>query len=337
MTVAAGAGSATAAGSFSEVVSGEPWLAAATAWASAVLRDLGREVVGPPRQVRVRPWSTQLVLTAPPHPTAPPIDHHVWLKQGCAATSYEGEVLAIIARAVPEAVTAPLAVDPATGRFLAVDHGATLREQGRDGLADWCAVVALAARAQQQVLPHVDALTAAGLPDGSAATVAERFDALVASGARDGQDDGERTARLGRLRPAVLASGEALLASPFPVTWNHGDLHPGNVTAGGRDGVDGLRLFDLGDSDLSCALELLAVPHGLLGDGAGWDAVLGAYCDAWDVDPAVGAALWPHVERLHAVNRTHAWRRALAEATPAETARWLPDADHDLTRLTEAA
>jgi hypothetical protein len=321
---------------FSEIVSGEPWLARTTAWASAVVADLGREVTGPVKQVRVRPWSTQVVLTAPPRSDTHGRRAHVWVKQGCAALAHEGGVQALVAALAPDAVETPLAVDPATGCFLTADHGPTMREQGCERAEDWCAVVALAARAQQQVLGRLDALTAAGLPDGSPATIAARFDALVSRiSGRD--DDGDRAARLGRLRPGVLASGEALLSSPFPLTWNHGDLHLGNVTGGGLIATEHLRLFDLGDSDLSCALEVLAVPRRLIADADVWDAVLGIYCEAWGIDAAVGVSLWEHVERLHAVNRTHAWRRALSQASPDEVKRWLPDPEHYLNHLVEAA
>ncbi|GMA31958.1 hypothetical protein GCM10025875_19500 [Litorihabitans aurantiacus] len=312
------------------VVGGSVWLDEATTWAATALRGLGRRLVGPARQVRVRPWSTQVVLTATAHPDTVTAGTPVWLKQGCAALAHEGRVLSLIARIAPEVVDAPLAVDPVSGRFLTADHGPSMRDQGRDDAGSWCDVVALAARAQQQLLAHADALVAAGLPDGSPTTALERLEDLVEAGAHD---DGGRTARLRRLRPAVRESAAALLDSPFPVTWNHGDLHPGNVAAGTASRP--LQLFDLGDSDLSCAPEVLAVPRRAIADDAVWGEVLAAYCDAWGIDHAVGAALWPHVERVHAVNRTHAWSRALAEATPAEAQRWLPHRDHHLEQIGE--
>lgn len=310
---------------FSEAVATKEWLVEATVWVAAVMREHGQEIVGPVRQVRVRPWSTQLVV--------PTTLGHLWVKQGPPALAYEGPLQMLVARLAPGAVEKPLAVDEATGRFLMPDYGPSVRDQGWDGVTDWCAVVALAARAQRHLVPHAAALVAAGIPDGSPATAVARFDALIAAE----PDDVARAARLTRSRPLLLESCEALLASPFPTTWNHGDLHLGNAVGGGRTTDDALRLIDLGDGDLSCALEVLAVPRRVIEDDETWRAVLATYCEAWDVEASTGAALWEHVERLHAVNRTFAWRRALSEASAAEAERWLPDPDHLLTQLGAAS
>lgn len=308
---------------FTDEVTSAPWLANVTSWTAEALAEQGVDVVGPRRQVRVRPWSTQLVV--------PTSAGHVWLKAGTPALAHEGALQAAVARLVPGAVTTPLAVHPTTGWILTADHGPSVADLGPTSAQEWPAIAAAAARLQQALVPHADALAATGLPDASPSSAPERFDVLLA-----GLAEGER-GRLAPLRPRLVDACDELLDSPFPVIWQHGDLHPGNVVAGRGRPKTGATLFDLGDSDLSLALEVLAVPRSLIEDEATWDAVLAAYGDVWGVGEADTRRVWSSVPWLHALNRTEAWQRALSRATPAEVEHWFPDPTFYLKQLQEHA
>lgn len=308
---------------FTAEVTSEPWLADVASWIGEVLGAQGIDVVGPLRQVRVRPWSTQLVV--------PTSAGHVWFKAGTPALAHEGALQDAVARLVPGSVPAPLAVHPATGWMLTADHGPSLRDLGPTTPQDWAAIAVAAARLQQALVPHADVVTAAGLPDASPSSAPARFDALLAELPEDARGC------LAALRPRLVGACDALLDSAFPVTWQHGDLHPGNVVADRGRPENGATLFDLGDSDRSHALEVLAVPRSMIKDELTWNAVLAAYGDAWGVGASETRRVWASVPWLHAVNRTDAWRRALSRATPAEVERWFHRPTHHLDQLQEHA
>jgi Phosphotransferase enzyme family len=308
---------------FTDEVTSAPWLTSVTSWIAEALAEQGVDVVGPPRQVRVRPWSTQLVV--------PTSAGHVWFKAGTPALAYEGALQATIARLVPGAVTTPLAVHPGAGWMLSADHGASVRDLGPTSAQDWVAIAVAAALLQRALVAHADALAAAGLPDGSPSSAPARFDSLLTDLPEDARE------RLRALRPRLVGACDELLDSPFPVTWQHGDLHPGNVVAQRGRTDSGATLFDLGDADRSHALEVLAVPRSMIEDEATWGAVLAAYGDVWGVGEADTRRAWASVPWLHAVNRTQAWRRALARATPAEVEHWFPDPTFHLNQLQEHA
>lgn len=308
---------------FTDEVTSARWLANVTSWTAGALAEQGVDVVGPLRQVRVRPWSTQLVV--------PTSAGHVWLKAGTPALAYEGALQAAVARLVPGAVTTPLAVHPEAGWTLTADHGQSLRDLGPTSAQDWVAIAVAAARLQRALVAHADTVAAAGLPDGSPSSAPARFDGLLADLPEDARE------RLLALRPRLVGACYALLDSPFPVTWQHGDLHPGNVVAHRGRPDSGVTLFDLGDSDLSHALEVLAVPRSIIEDEATWSAVLAAYGDVWGAGEGDTRRAWSSVPWLHAVNRTEAWRRALSRATPAEVEHWFPDPTFYLNQLQEHA
>jgi Ser/Thr protein kinase RdoA (MazF antagonist) len=133
--------------------------------------------------------------------------------------------------------------------------------------------------------------------------------------------DDDQADRLGQARPMVEAAAAALADGPVPATLQHGDLHPGNVFA-----VEGsLRIFDFGDAQWACALEALCTPRAVLRGGTiPWDAVQGAYLEAYEIDAPVS-----ELDRLlgaaaitEAVNRSLTWWGAIAQADDAELADW---------------
>ena len=207
------------------------------------------------------------------------------------------------------------------------DRGVTLGDSHEATLADWQAVVRVAARLQRRLADHGAELLAAGLPDCAPPTVPARFADLVEglSALPAGHPSHLDAALRQRLRDASGLVEDAvgtLLAGPMPTSFQHGDLHPGNVFAVDR----GLRVFDLGDAQWAHPLESLAVPWGWVHRRTAlpWPAIVEAYASVW-VDVIDAAEL----ERLlsaafvtQPVNRALTWWGAVADATAEELVDW---------------
>lgn len=316
---------------FSEHVAGQDWRAEAEAWIVAELARSGREVTGPVEQPRIRPWSTQL--------TVPTTEGLVWFKANCPALAFEPRLQAVLAELLPDAVDAPLAVDPGRGWMLTQDRGATLGDDHEPSLEDWQRVMTQAARMQQVLADHRDALLATGVPDCSPATVPGRFERIVDTLAalpaeHPSYVPPELEGRLRAKAPEVVDAAYRLMESPLPTTWQHGDLHPRNVLT-----VDGeLRVFDFGDSQWSHAVEMLSVPYGWVTTytSFAWRDVLEPYCDVWRTTPEALADDWRAASLTQPVNRTLLWWVALEQATAAEWAEWGEGPIHHLTRVLDA-
>jgi hypothetical protein len=304
---------------FSHWVGTDAWRAEALDWITTELQAQGRRVTGEVEQRRIRPWSTQLVV---------PSDRGtVWFKANCPSAGYEPGVHLALAGLEPAEVETPLAVDAARGWMMTADRGTTLGDSHDASLAEWQAVVALAARVQRQVAGRAAVLLDAGLPDCSPATLPARYAWLVEQLADLPADHPSHLradeARDLRSRTGVVEEAvDALLAAPLPASLQHGDLHPGNVFV-----VDGsMRFFDFGDAQWAHVLEVLAVPYGYSTriTHHPWAAILDAYAEVW-ADLMARDAL----ERLmapamvtHAVNRSFTWLGALRGAQPAELVEW---------------
>src|SRR3954451_13201616 len=155
---------------FAVEVASAGFLASARRWISSALDSAGIRATGPSEQVRVRPWSTQLVT-----PTA---EGRVWFKANCTGLTHEAALHAELARIGGGFVDPPLAVHMGNGWLLTCDRGPTLAERGEVTLDQWCALVQEAARLQRHVadLPIVRAI---GVVDCSPVTVLPRFEALL--------------------------------------------------------------------------------------------------------------------------------------------------------------
>ncbi len=304
---------------FSEVVASAPWRVEAESWIRERVTESGGRVVGDITQPRIRPWSTQLVV--------PTDGGRFWFKANCPALAFEPSVHAALARLDPDEVDAPFAVDAERGWVVTRDRGVTLGDSHEATLADWQAVVRVAARLQHRLADHGPELLAAGLPDCAPHTVPARFAELVEalSALPAGHPSHLDAALLQRLREAsglVEDAVRTLLARPMPTSFQHGDLHPGNVFAVDR----GLRVFDFGDAQWAHPLESLAVPWGWVHGRTAlpWSAIVEAYASVW-VDVIDAAEL----ERLlsaafvtQPVNRALTWWGAVADATAEELVDW---------------
>jgi hypothetical protein len=148
-------------------------------------------IVGPIRQPRVRPWSTQL--------TVPTDAGEVWFKANCPPMAFEGALQRAIHGLAPETVQEPIAVAPERGWMSTADHGPSLGETGSPTAAEWAALLAEGGSLREYPPTHPGHLCA--------------------------EDD----AQLERARPALSAAAARLTESPWPASWNHGDLHPWNA------------------------------------------------------------------------------------------------------------
>ncbi|GAA1944769.1 phosphotransferase [Agromyces allii] len=315
---------------FSVEVASEPWRAEAREWISNVLEPLGRQVTRVD-QTRVRPWSTQLVVSAesPAGPT------RYWFKATCPAQSFEPALQALLADALPESVAAPVAVDAGRGWMLTADHGSTLREVRGDAgptADDWFAVTAEWTRMQDALVGLGPEITALGVPDCSPATVPDRFELMLARvlGLPTGHPsapDAETAAALEAAWPHVADATGILLASGLPATLQHGDLHPGNVFAAAAGEHGNLRVFDFGDAQWAHPVEALLIPaavmeYGSLDAAPMLDAARRAWSDIAPLDVDEWTELTAAAEATQAVNRATTWWDCLEDATDDEVVEW---------------
>lgn len=315
---------------FPALVASTTWRHEAEAWIHDRADDAGRRLSGPIEQLRVRPWSTQLV--------APTDRGRLWFKASCPSMRFEAGLHELLARLAPDDVAAPLAVDADRGWILTADRGQTLGDSHAPGLDDWRAVVAAAARLQRRLAGHGAEVLATGVPDCRPETVPDRLDRVVERLAAlpadhpSHLDDATRLALEAR-RPQVVDAAAALAASSLPATVQHGDLHPWNT-------FTDLTVFDFGDLQWAAAPEVLQVPYGwITHEGElSWDGVLEAYLEEWS-DVLDHRSLRTLVEAsvfTHAVNRSVTWLDALRDARPAELEQWGDGALRTLTRVLEA-
>jgi hypothetical protein len=271
-------------------------------------------------QPRVRPWSTQLVAETDLG--------RVWFKANCPALAYEAAVHAALAQLDPSEVDEPLAVDPERGWILTRDRGTTLGDSHDASLQDWQAVVGVAAGMQRRLASRGAELLAAGLRDCAPNTVRSRFEQLIEylvslPSEHPSHLDALAARRLRSARSLLDDSIATLLGGPMPAaSFQHGDLHPGNVFA-----VAGsLRVFDFGDAQWAHPLETLAVPWGWIDrlSTVPWRPVVDGYASRWQ--DVIGrdelVRLLPSAMVTQVVNRAFTWWGAVSSATAEELVEW---------------
>lgn len=316
---------------FSLKVASETWRSQAERWILDALARHEFEALGPIEQPRIRPWSTQLTVST---------DHgKLWFKATCPSMSFEPALQQAMARLVPGAVREPLAIDVEQGWMLTVDHGQTLGDLRTPSVADWRLALAEAARVQRLLAEHHDELAALGLPEGDPEAVVARFDRLLDLHQRNDREDGtgiapERADELRGRRPELVDACAVLAQSRVPSTWQHGDLHPWNMV----ETADGITFFDLGDGMWSSAIEILAVPHGIVHEAGelDWAEIVTAWTEVWDLDRAEFDEVWRASAFTHAVNRSATWFGAMQTATAAEVAEWDHASERHLSSMLDA-
>lgn len=308
----------------------DDWRWEATRWIDAALGRRGVErVPTSPRQPRIRPWSTQLVVET---------DHgRVWFKAGLPEQTPEVAVLDALGGVAPDLVPPTWASDAERGWLLQPDQGRTLQQvaTAETIVPAWSSVLRGYARLQRASASVVDRLERAGVPR---FTPDDLVDEWIARGR-----PAERVADA-RLREAA----DRLATVELPPTVQHDDLHAGNVfcTSTGEAALQAARIFDWGDAYLGnplCSL-LIALRnpsyHFDLPADPERDARLArAYLSGWSdlATPSTLNRVLPDALLLARVGRVLGWGRALARASDAERAQWQPHVDQWATEVLECA
>jgi hypothetical protein len=247
----------------------------------------------------------------------------VWFKENCPGQAFEAGLLAALAELVPDAVVAPLAVEPERGWFLTPDHGATLADRLED-VDLWARLAADWADVQCRLLRHGDTLRATGITAVDPAGVASYVEARIAANAGLPPDDkahlpSQDADRLRAALPELDRWGRELAEGPLPVTLDHNDLHANNAFVP-QPGEAHLRIFDFADAVVAHPFGSLLVPMNVLSgalDAAPDDPrlrrVVDAYVEPWTAlaDARTLRRLVPPALRLARLNRHESWRRVL--------------------------
>jgi hypothetical protein len=321
----------------SELWATPEWRVEAEGWISSTLAGLGIARTGGTEQQRLRPWSTQLTVSTE--------IGRVWFKENCPGQAFEAGLLSVLAELVPDAVVAPLAVEPERGWFLTPDHGPTLS----DRLADvdlWVRLAADWADVQRRLLPHGDRLRATGLTCVDPAGVASYAAARVTANAALPPDDPahlppDDAARLRAALPRIERWGRELADGPLPVTLDHNDLHANNAFVP-QPGEEHLRVFDFADAVLAHPFGSLLVPMNVLSgalearpDDVRLRRVVDAYLEPWTdlAGHATLRRLVPPALGLARLNRHESWRRVLETVSDPERAEYGRLQPHWLTTV----
>ena len=319
------------------------WRAEAIAWADATLAAMGRSIVGAVEQPHVRPWSTAMRIPTDAGP--------VWFKASGPGAAHEGPLLEVFRRLGVAHVLLPLAVHPERPWILFEDGGPTMRATRPDGTGDhdllaWERILREYAALQRSVEGDavVEAMLAAGVPDGRPGRLADGLDRLLDDDAWWALivPDERVVADAARIRlrvvtGAVRAAARDLAGAGVAASIQHDDLHGGNILIGPA----GDRIFDWGDAGvahpfgtLTTTFNSIAHKTGLdLGDPA-FTRLLDVYLEAWtDVLPRPALVELSVLARDFAcIGKALAWERAFIGLGPDEmdgfgdaVAGWLVD------------
>lgn len=319
----------------------EQWRAEAVAWIESVTAARGITILSQPKQIRIRPWSTQLTVD-----TNAGV---LWFKENCPSQAFEARVAQAIADLAPEHVVSPLAVQENRGWMLTPDGGPTLREsQSGDDLDVWVQVVSEWADLQLRLCDHTDRLLGAGVtmmpPDHAASYLLRRAqERAELPGDHPGHLTPEKAGKLRELAPAVTRWAQRLDATGLPLALDHNDLHSGNAFRP-RPGERRLRFFDFGDAVLAHPFCSLLVPLRALTEGFATglsdpriQRVIDAYLRVWRglADEAtLRGAIEPAI-RLACLNRSESWRRVLLDTNAVETAQYGDPSTYWLTAIAD--
>jgi hypothetical protein len=125
------------------------------------------------------------------------------------------------------------------------------------------------AHLQLDLVPHVDELLAAGVPDMRPEVMPQRFaEALEIVASTELLDDAgrDRLSQVAAMAPAVAAWSEELAASQVPASLDHDDLHFHNVLGGGTGPT---RFYDWGDAVVAHPFASLMIPLRFVADALG--------------------------------------------------------------------
>lgn len=314
--------------SFGEQVASESWFDEANEWIRDRLARHQIRVTGTIERHRSRPWSAHLRASTE--------EGTVWFKAGCPSMAFEPALQQLLAELLPGQIQPPIEIDAERGWMVTWDHGPTVADDHEVTIRDWQEAVVIVADMQQRLMPHRDRLLATGLPDCDPITVKGRFRRLVDVLAELPSEhpshlSDDDIADLMSVQHRVVQAADALAAAPIGSSWQHGDLHPGNLFGSGHQ----LRVFDLGDGQWAHAFEVLVVPYSnvVRDHPNGWARLRDACLEVWQMDRDQFEALWSAVTVTQPVNRALTWHAALAHAGTADMGAWGGNARHHLMRV----
>lgn len=308
----------------------DEWRWEATRWIDAALERRGvQRVPTSPRQPRIRPWSTQLVVETD--------QGRAWFKAGVPEQSPEVAVLDLLRGVAPDLLPPTWADDGSRGWSLQPDQGRLLREVATADtiVPAWSTILRMYARLQRASTAVIDDLVEAGVPR-------LRPDDLVRGWVARGHPH-ERAADA-RLHDAA----DRLEAVGLPLTVQHDDLHAGNVFCAddGEQALQGARIFDWGDVYVGHPLCSLLISlrdpiyhFGLPADPDRDERLTRAYLAGWSdlATPTTLSSLVPEALLLARVGRLLGWERALARADERERAQWQPHTEQWAAEIMEVA
>jgi hypothetical protein len=317
------------------------WLAEVHDWVGSALGRAGIIVTGPSEQPRSYPWSTIL--------TFPTDRGTLWFKANAAGMCHEAALYEVLVRRSRRHVLEPVATDLERGWLLLPDGGRTMRavDGAATDLSAWELMLVEHAEMQRELVPHVDEVLAAGVPDARPHRLPAIRDRLLGDRAvcRVGAEDGLSVEKYERLRacaPAYAETCARLAGIGIPPSLQHDDLHANNVFVP-EDRSAPLRVFDWGDAvvghPFGVLLVTLRVVANLMELDNGAPELLrlrDAYLEPWSAEhdrvSLVEAARL--ASRVGGVTRADCHRRALLEAPPSGWAEfgagvpsWLAELD----------
>ncbi|KNX37007.1 phosphotransferase [Luteipulveratus halotolerans] len=294
--------------------SSDAWRWEVTRWIDEVLARRGiTRVPTSPRQPRLRPWSTQLVVET---------DHgRAWFKASVPESAPEPAVHRLLGEVAPDLLPTLWASDDEQRWTIGPDQGQLLRGVARPDtiVSLWSGVLRRYARLQRASATVADRLVAAGVPRRTPHDLVDAWQ--------------ERAGVDAVSVPMLRAAADRLTEVDLPITVEHGDLHAGNVFCahGSAAAVHDARFFDWGDAYLGNPLGSLLIAlrgpsyhFGLPEDPERDARLMRAYLTGWSdlVPTQTLEPLVPDALLLARVARLLSWDDALARATDNERAEW---------------
>jgi len=281
------------------------WRATALDWLEEQLAAQGLRETGP-RQVRLRPWSVIIRITA---------DQPVWFKVNPPASRFEAGLTQALSRLAPTHVLTPYAVDAERGWSLLPDGGALLRNLPAEP-RHWEELLRQYADLQRTLVPYVDELELLGVPNARVSALPGILDESIVNNQTFSASDREQ---LEKVRPRLVEWCAELAAIGIADSLDHSDLHDGQilVPAPGR-----FTFFDWGDAAVSHPFCSLLVAAERAADLHGPEVIprlKDAYLEPWTADGHTVAELRRAVElawRLGAFGRAASWGRLFPDAYP---------------------